>query len=809
MKKYCYILMLSFLTSIVANAQNSTEKKHYPAGYTIGDAVLLEEWTESNGNQSTTLYLVEVRSSGNYFIKATTNMQKGGRQSITADADIIGPYLAAKVDGWQQSNAEVAGAIQPIVLTTGRHIIRFTVAGNMAPLIDGISLSRTNMHTKLDAEWQNFSRNLDILKAVQPVNTVTDKSNPVSTEKVLSNPQGNYEHAIDTAFAYSTFTMVYLNGGTNYTFTTSGSTVDPVLHLFDPNNIATRSWSNDDGGAGYESSLTVSIPASAYYYLLARPYYGGQSGLTNIQQDGSSLLTSTPIAGQRFYTTSRTGDLNYFTAKLSSGTNPDTRIFTLTMSSGVVTGYNDDYGNTINGTWSWGLCSRIRKNYSSGSTIVFVCAYNTSRTGVCDVYMGNVHGQLPNTEPGNFPLFKAEDAIQSAPSSGTYNCISWSGGITSSWSWPPNDLATWGVPGNPLASFDNFYANTPARYPGAWNYTRSGATSANAVVDLWKRPGGDYQHASVTKPGNAHPHGYDWESKPGGLDRQFHPRNALENNNWYGVVTNYYKPTGTYAKNSLGRSFETDADAVAAGIAVYENAKLSVKANDKLSDLLAQTSSDINNNFDRLYESWKQTWAANASLSDPDAYCKNKQFEALEVYCNKNMNTAILLVFKKFTDGDHLTTKLLLDLTRSRYIHLLDEAKKEYLENPYDERGRFLIHGDHDNGVRYIEKILQQLEIKPVETIVPAVFTVTTSPNPVKDVLTITVRVKEESRISVNAVSSQTGTNKMLQAEKTEAAGTHQYHINVREIAGTMGDMIIVQVKVNGVLQTMKVLVGN
>ncbi len=807
-KILCSLLLLLACAGILA-AQERSATKHYPAHTLIGDAELIEEWTESNGKQSTTVYVVDIKAGGSYFIKATTNMQKDSRQTVSADGTIIGLVLSAQTNGWQQCVAGVSGGIQPIVLTPGQHVIRFTVNGNMPPLNDGISLSLGNTHAKLDADWQNFSTNLDRLKAIQPVNTVTDKSVSASTEKVLSNPAGNYEHAIDTAFSYSTFSMLYLTGGVSYTFNTYNSTVDPVLHLFDPNNIATRSWSNDDGGGGYESSVTVNIPATGYYFLLARPYYGGQTGITNIMQNGINHLTNTPISGLRFSTTVRTGDLNYFTAKLGgAGNPPDTRLFTLSSAGGVVTGYNDDYSNSSNGTWAWGLGSRIRKNYSSGSSIVFVCAFNPTRTGVCDVYMGNVNGQLPNTEPANFPLLKTEDAIQSAPSTGTYNCISWSGGITSSWTWPLDAVSSWYVAGNPLGSFDKFYSNTPARFPGAWNYTRSGATSGNAVVDLWKTASA-YTHASVTKPGNDHPHGYDWESKPGGLDRQFHPRNALEQPNWYGAVSNYYRPTGTFAKNISGKSFETDADAVAAGVAVYENAKLSSKANDKLNSLLTQTASDINSNFDRLYENWKQTWAANASLSDPYAYCENKEYEALQAYCNKNLNAAMLLVFKKFTGGDHLTSKLLWELTRSRYAPLLDEAKKDILDNSYDERGRFVIHGDHDNGVRYIEKILKQLDIKTLEPIPAAIFTVTTSPNPVKDILTVTVEVKENSRISVSAVSSQTGITRLLQTENTVTRGTHQYRLNIHGFAGAAGDMIIVQVKVNGVLQTMKVLVGN
>ena len=805
---YSSILLLLVISNSV-RAQQQAEKKHYPAGTTVGEATLLEQWTESDGKESSAVYLVDIASPGNYFVKITGNMQKGARQWVTDNGRLTSLAFTAQQSGWQQSTGEIFGAAQSTIkLTTGKHIIRFTAPGNMPPLNDDISFSRSNTHTKLDSEWQRFSTSLNTLLSEKPVsNLPADKSIAAEMNKVLSNPEGNYEHAIDTAFTYSTCTQLYLTAGATYTFNTYSSTKDPVLHLFNAANISAYSWYNDDGGGGYESSITVTIPVTGNYMLLARPYFAGQSGITNIKQNGVNLLTNTPIAGLRFSTTPRTGDLNYSTCRLTSGTTPDTRIFTLISAGGAVNGYNDDYTNTSGGVWDWGLGSRIKKNFTSNCSIVFVCAYSSSRTGVCDVYMGNTNGQLHISEPSNFPLLKDEDAIQSAPNTGVYNCISWSGGITNSWSWPPDAISSWNVPNNDLASFDNFYGNNPARYPGAWGYTRFFATSANASVDLWKA-GTVFKHASVTKPGNAHPHGYDWESKPGGLDRQFHPRNALENPNWYGAVSNYYKATGFVANKLANRAFATDAEAVAAGVAVYENAKLSDKAMDKLNGLLIKTSNDASDRFSRLYDNWKRTWAANASLSDPYAYCNNDQYEALQAWCLKNPASAMPLVFKKFTDGDHLTSKLLWVTTRGRYAPLLDEAKKDILDHPYDAEGRFKIHGDHDNGVRYIEKILMQPDTKQVEITPPVTFEVTASPNPVRDILTITMTVKETSRINVSATSGQTGNNRLLQPDKLVTPGSYQYRLNINGFAGAAGDIIVVQVKVNETVQQVKVLVS-
>jgi hypothetical protein len=814
MKKFLCSALLAMLMAH-AVSQTSTTKKYYTGGQQAGDALLLEEWFESDGRQSSVFYTVDIKAGGKYSVKAITNMTKGAYQWVTDNGQITGLRLNAQGAGWQQSAAEMRGnAKNDIYMAAGRHTLRFTMNGNMPPLNDAISLSRNGVHTRLDEDWQRFSAKLNRWMNEPAVNTEPlNKTAGTETEKTLPNPEGNYEHAIDTAFSYTTFQYVSLTAGVTYTFATVNSTTDPVLHVFDVAGIDTRSWADDDSGPGSESLLTFTAPVSGFYCLMVRPYSNTQGAVTTVQQNGVNILTTTPLGGLRLTTTQRTGELNYFTSRLAGNTYADTRIFTMAWAGTAVTGYNDDYANSTGGTFAWNLASRIKKNFAVGNSVVFVSAYSATRTGVCDVYMGNTPGQIPVVEPYNFPNFKQEDAIQSAPYNGNYNCISWSGGITNSWTWPPDPFSSWHVVGNELAGFDKFYSNTPSRYPGAWNYSRSGATAANAVVDLWKRPAGNYQHASVTKPGNHNPHGYDWESKPGGLDRQFHPRNALEKNEWYGVVTNYYKFTGTYTPiltvpiGPLFKGFATDADAVKAGVAVYENAQLSVKAQEKLRNLLIQSAAKQRSRFEELYQAWQRTWSANASLSDPYAYSNNAEYEALENYSKANCDAAMLLVFEKFVNGQHLTTKLLWQLTYDRYGTLLNEAKGDIERNAYDEQGRYKIHGDHDNGIRYIEKILNLLQAQPAETVTTAAVTVSASPNPVKDVLTITVDIKTASRIGVNATSAQTRAGKPLQQEVLMLPGTYRYQLSVKGFAGTAGDVISVQVRVNGQLQTYKVLV--
>ena len=71
-------------------------------------------------------------------------------------------------------------------------------------------------------------------------------------------------------FGYSWYSYVYLTAGP-VVFETVGATSDPVLHLFhisDP----TLSWTNNNGGSGYNAKIEAYIPkslAGLYYVFIS------------------------------------------------------------------------------------------------------------------------------------------------------------------------------------------------------------------------------------------------------------------------------------------------------------------------------------------------------------------------------------------------------------------------------------------------------------------------------------------------------------------------------------------------------------
>lgn len=799
-KQRFFAVMLLLCTVMYASAQK-TDLKKYPAYTKAGEVYVLNSWGEFDGHVSSRYYTVDVPRDKYYYLSSVTNMLKGAQSKVYIDGNGV-DYITAPVDGWQFVSIGT-----PVLLSAGKHIVQFSGENGQVPMFDEIFLSTSapTSRESVPETVRNFLAQNEVLKQ-QPVMTQPGENETGDvTSKVLPNPLGQYDHAIDTTFSYSHFAWVYLNAGV-HTLATANSTVSRTLTVF--NSAVTSSWSNVNGGPGGESYLNLGSVAAGYYAVMLRAEPTA-AGTTNILLDGSTIVTNAIIGGRTYTMSSlKGGPLNFFTCKLTTG---DTRMIVSKFFASSARGYNDDYATT--GDWSWGLASRIKKDFGTDSVRYgFVCAYSPSGTGISDVYLGNLNSEVNNTNYPEFPLLKPDDAIRAAPNTGVYNCISWSGGVTSTWIWPPSSYSTYSCAntGTDVTCFDNFYSNNPVRYPGAWNYTRSGATSANATVDLWAL-NSYYTHASVRKPGNNHPHGYDWESKPGGTARTFHIRNALTNNSFgYGSVVNYYRATGTFARSAVNTlSFETDADAVKAGVAIFDIAKLTSTADTKLNTLLRKGEIGFKSRFDELYEAWKKTWETNIIYSDPAAYCKNNEFAAMAAYAQKNPRQAMILVFDKFVNGnDHPIGELMLTLTKEKYGYLLDEVKTERLAKPNDEAGRYRIHGDHDNGILYVEKILQLLEITDEQPVVADNINVVVSPNPVKDRLTVQLTTTRNSRVSVTAISAQTGMKRVLQPDTELAAGTHRFNLNIQGFAGNSGDMIAVQVMVDGQMKTVKVLVA-
>lgn len=460
---------------------------------------------------------------------------------------------------------------------------------------------------------------------------------------------------------------------------------------------------------------------------------------------------------------------------------------------GKIRAFNDDYYGG-GGDFSWGLASRVKKDFTMSISAALVSAYSSySPTGTCDLYIKCQNSTIMSY----FPNLEADDAIQSAPASGTYNCTSWSGGIINYWEWPPSPYSRYYVFKNPLASFDNFYAANPRYgFPGeAMTYSRSGATSSNSVVDLWAL-NGSYTHGSVTKPGNKHPHGYDWESKPGSLMRTFHPRNAL-NGSSYGSVSNYYKQTSSKSAMMLDES-------IAMGHSVIENVELTAAEKLIVSEAIRSLSTNQRNELNSKYNAWKQTWEKPeiAMQSNPRMYANSKEYDEFIDYCKSQGELVWPYIFDKFQQGDFFVINALEDLTLDENPDVLEKVKKESSLKPVTESGAFIVRSPKTYAMKYIKELLKSSN-SVTSTDDDGItysnsFEFNVYPNPVDVTSQLSFVLPADAKVSAQVIDLNGRILSVVVNEQVLKAGPQNYKLNIPEsFKGTCLVKLLVNNNVN------------
>ncbi|MFW5879912.1 MAG: T9SS type A sorting domain-containing protein, partial [bacterium] len=366
------------------------------------------------------------------------------------------------------------------------------------------------------------------------------------------------------------------------------------------------------------------------------------------------------------------------------------------------------------GDFSWGLASRVKKDFSVRIGAALISSYSSyNPTGTCDLYMMCQNSTITSS----FPNLKSDDAIQSAPASNNYNCASWGGGKVDlgRYFWasnPPtssNLSSPWYVSGNFWQSWDNFFGNNPSRFTGAPDYTRSGANSLNGEVAMWYNSTSyQYTHFSVTKPANDQPHGYDWESKPGGLKRTFHPKDALNDNSYYGYgqISLYY-----IRENTALKSYSLE-ESVSLGLTVLQDVKLNNEEKEQLKLLKAEIPVEASNKFkeklNRLYS--KANSPEILKHSNPFFLYETAEFSEMIDFCNAQGETVWPLLFENifFSDNREIEdlSVLILNEVTPDYGHLMEEVKEEWNTNNYTQEGAYIAPSPVANTKNYAKKLL-------------------------------------------------------------------------------------------------------
>lgn len=715
-------------------------------------------------------FKVEVKNDGNYFFAAWVN---GG--SSLGDGMLEYTIQVNDYDSTYKINSKFRNphAIdldnEQLQLRAGINIIRVLTKKPDCPNVEFIKVSM-NKENRLISEIR-YNKYIDELSKLKlPENYAelkkynSEAETSISDQKsTLPNPEGNYQHEMDVDFEYSYFVELYIGSYGTITLETTNATSDPVLQLVSRDLPGTYSWTDDDGGDGYNSKIVANITFTGSYYVFIRKSPASVNGTCNLLKNGVLYASNCAVAGTKINCDKTVSEvLNWFTADLTGSSL--ICIENQNGDPGKIIAFNHQW--TTSSDFNWGYNSRIRSNLNTSIRSVYVLSYlSYYPTGNCDLYMNCKNSTIETY----FPNLKSMDAIQSAPASENYNCASWGGGRVDLgrlfWASNPPDSRNlsgpWYVAGNFWASWDNFFGNNPVRFIGAPNYTRSGANETNGEVAMWyNSTSGNYTHFSTTKPANEHPHGYDWESKPGGLMRTFHPRDALNDNTYYGYgsISLYY----TRLVSAL-KSYTFD-ESVALGLTVLPLINLTDEENHKIFKLKSQlTFSDITD-FNAKFETLvKKSQSTELLLqSNPVFLYETSEFKDLVRYC-KNIGQKIWpFLFEKVFDGkndisNELAAIVVNEIT-TEYTSLMKQVKEEWSKNCYTADGAYIAPSPMNNTRNYILKLLNlsdekatyenQLESAEKEIIDNNDF-FSLYPNPFKTMTNVSLSLKDDSNVTL------------------------------------------------------------
>jgi hypothetical protein len=718
---------LALCATACSNAPDAADVDTATSGQALASAIAPTALTTSKSVVVSTksgagrAFSVTLPSGGSYHIRAwALGVRQSGALTVFLDNEErpIGS-ITTRDSGWRTYDVTASNGTATIALPAGTHQLVFRSGGDRVPEVENVQLSKDGFSAS--AADQNYANYIANLKTrALPYDHAATKRAELSRalSPASSVASDNYCYSLNASLTYTYKELFSFSANQTVTFETKNSNVygsDPVMYLVSLDNPQSLSWANDDSN-GYQSRISVTIPSNGagMYWLLVRAYNPNSPGTSDLWKDNALYASNIPLAGNRLYCDLNKANLwlNYFTAY--NGT--DTMLWLVDQGNGFpgqISAHNDDYFQP--GDFNWGQASRIHRSPISNplSYAIFNAYSSYAVATTTDVYLENEDSDIMSY----FENLKAIDAIQSAPEDGDYNCISWSGGVTTWWEWPLNYGDPW-FNADPLTAFDNWYGNTPKRFTGAYTYTRSGVDDSNAMVDLWAHgtsPSNySFTHGSVRKGGDGNPHGYDWESKPGGLTRTFHPRRAL-NGNSYGDVVYSYRWTGNTASSvalaTSGGNQPTLQDAVRAGLVVVESPTLSTVESSKLQSLKAAVSADATRRFETLYSAWKTTWGqpGNAAHSDPSQYGKSREYAALLAYCKQLGTASWALLFDKYIAGDRLVLVAIEDVALPSHASELSAIRSESARERYTNDGKYIVPSLEANITKFVQRLLTSL----------------------------------------------------------------------------------------------------
>lgn len=750
-------ILLTFINFLFSQSISNEElKMEYDSDDKTGNCKIINKTKSIGKGKAITTFTVEIPFENEYYLSAfVMGSKRDGKLNKLLVR--INEDNSLKTLKFQKAKFHMAtligkdGEADSIKLEAGKNKISFIDQLPFIPHVEFIRITKDK--NNIDFKPTKYEKYVDKLRNYNLPSNYSNIKKEYITDNADTKSDSKYQHALNKTFEYSFYKEFYFYSSTIMTFETKKDNPyasDPVIHFFHKDApLSKGTWTNDNGGAGYQSKLNVSINNRGWYCLYIRAYpTGNNQGTSDLYINGSLYMEEIPFNNFGIRCDhSISGELNYFTGHTSG----DSRIWIEDQTGlpGRIVAWNDDYNGT--GDFNWGDASRVKESFPVSIRSTHVTASNASNPSIeCDVYM--------NYENDGryyfYDNFEADDDIKSAEADIHYNCYAWAGGITNECIDPVTSIYGVDLSDAPdtltraLYSFDNYLGNIVAsgdvvpRYEGAFVYSRTGATYENADLDLWHRDRntfsdimwkytGGFTHLSVNSehsnsyktPPNNHPHGFAWESKAGTNVRFFHPRHALyspgEGEGHYGEIDKHYKWTGEVAVNGQivdytesSKSCFTLKESIDKGYTIIKTIKFKKKENHRIEELINNLSNKTINNFMKKYIVWSTTWKNQAIKfqSNIRAYANSNEYNHLLKFCQKEGKKVLPLIFKKF-DNPYIIN-LISDLTINEYKELMEEVKKERINNLYNDKGVFIYLSNISLWKKYCKKIIEKSDFK-------------------------------------------------------------------------------------------------
>lgn len=262
---------------------------------------------------------------------------------------------------------------------------------------------------------------------------------------------------------------------------------------------------------------------------------------------------------------------------------------------------------------------------------------------------------------GYFPRLDVNRARVTGNATRTYNCISWTVGVTNRWLWP----------GSSLSNFDAFYRR--------FGFRRTG----NGPVAAWGHSASRMTHGCISGRG----HGPRWESKCGSDLRIQHGLNELVGASYGRVVAFYSRSRFALSEsenNLINAILNTEFEVM---ILNDEQAKI-------LQAIVGEINAQTRKDFEELFSEWKKSWNKDeySFLSDP-AFVRNGD----AYYKLAALGEEIIpLLVEKLTDPENFLALQLYDSIQDNNILRVDN-------DPEDD---LIFEGEQGRAQRTVENFL-------------------------------------------------------------------------------------------------------